>query len=101
MVCINVNDPNAAKYDTILDVSSEILNIIKDFLIMYKTPAGKPKNVLFNDAAIWNKFPTMKIVEEVHKFWFDLVNNNEETINNSDESRRDLVKQIKIIAESS
>lgn len=99
LVCIDINDPNAKKYNNINDIPNEILESIDDFLTNYKTPEGKPSNI-FAAKKIWNKNEAIKIVKEVHKYWFNLVNDKDKVMSNGTNEQKNNISKIKIQAEN-
>lgn len=98
LICIDINDPNANTYNDINDVPKNILESIDDFLTNYKTPEGKGPNS-FAAKKIWNKFEAIEIVKEVHRYWFNLVNDKDKVLSKgTDEQKKDILK-IKTIVE--
>lgn len=77
LISIDVADPNAMKYNDWKDVPKNIINIIYDFLENYKTVDGKPKNE-FAEKIIYDRNEAIKIIQDVHKDWFNLVTKNQD-----------------------
>jgi len=76
MIVIDVNDPIAAKLNTLEDVEREMpgfLQATREWFRIYKMPDGKPENVFAFDGEYKDAEFSHKIVEETHRFWKGLV----------------------------
>lgn len=82
IITIDVKDPNADKLNDIADVERLFPGLLKasvEWFKIYKMPDGKPENKFaFNGEAKNAEFAT-KVVEETHKFWQGLVNDQNES----------------------
>lgn len=72
IIGININDPDASKYNDITDVSKEILNPIFTFLRDYKKPEGKFLTFAFNDK-VQNRSLALEVIHETHQQWKELL----------------------------
>lgn len=76
VICINVNDPLAAQLDDIGDVERLLpgyVSCLREWLRLYKTVDGKPKNEFGLDEKALDKAYTLAVVEETHEFWKGLI----------------------------
>ena len=72
IIAINVNDPMAVYLNNIGDVCVHrhgILDVLKEWLRMYKVPEGKPPNSFAFDEAYQNKAFAEHIVFQMHRAW--------------------------------
>jgi len=74
IITISTSDPLSEKYNDITDVPKEDLDEILDWFKMYKTVAGKEPNEFAFDEKYLDHAFTMKIIDESHDFWKQLVN---------------------------
>lgn len=73
IIAISVNDPLAAQVNDISDVDQNLLNRIREWFRMYKTPTGKKPNKFGMNEEYQNKEFAEKIIEETHNFWEKLI----------------------------
>ncbi|GJQ85823.1 hypothetical protein Trydic_g15290 [Trypoxylus dichotomus] len=77
IIVIDTNDPLAEQVNDIADIEKHFPGILKasvEWFKIYKIPDGKPENQFaFNGEAKPAAF-AQNVVEEVHKFWKQLVN---------------------------
>ena len=73
LICINVDDPLAEKYNDIGDVDVEYLNNLREWFRMYKTIVGKQPNEFAMNEEFQNKEFAKKIIEKSHERWEKLV----------------------------
>jgi inorganic pyrophosphatase len=98
LIGIDVNDLNAKLYNDLKDIPKETLKTIEDFLTNYKTPDGKEPNS-FAEQKLWDSKEAVKIIEEVHEHWYNLVNINNTVIKDSPARFRDDILKIKLFVE--
>lgn len=70
---INVNDPDADKYNDASDVPKEITDKVFTFLRDYKIPAGSGPNQFAFNSELKDKAFALTIVEETHEQWKAIV----------------------------
>ena len=83
VVCISTEDPLAEKLDDISDVEKVMpgyIGVMREWLRMYKTPDGKPKNTFGLEEKAMDKEYTMGVVEETHVFWQNLMTKGQTTV---------------------
>jgi len=83
VVCVNVDDPLATRCDDIDDVERVVpgyIGVMREWLRMYKVIDGKPKNEFGLEERALNKEYTMKVVEETHAFWQQLIDAGKKTV---------------------
>ena len=76
VICISVDDPLAAQLDDIDDVERLLpgyVSCLREWLRLYKTVDGKPKNEFGLDEKALDKAYTLAVVEETHEFWKGLI----------------------------
>ena len=72
----SVDDPLAAQLDDIADVERLLpgyVSCLREWLRLYKTVDGKPKNEFGLDEKALDKAYTLAVVEETHEFWKALI----------------------------
>jgi len=72
IICIDVHDPEAEKFNDIDDVNKlrpGYLQMVHDWFRDYKIPDGKPPNKFAFDGQLKNKEYALKIIEENNEFW--------------------------------
>jgi len=77
IICINVNDPLAAKMNDITDVETLMpgfLDSTRDWFKIYKMPTGKPANNFACDGKFYDRKFALDIIEHDFKCWENLVN---------------------------
>jgi len=77
VVCIDIDDPLAAKINDIGDIETHLPGKLKEvfeFLRDYKIPDGKPANQFAFNGDLQDKKYALNIVEETHEEWKKLVN---------------------------
>ena len=76
IICIDVNDPLAAELNDIDDVKAKLPDLLPGthtWFRDYKVPDGKPQNVFaFNGEAKPREY-ALKVVEETHHHWKQLI----------------------------
>jgi len=76
VVCIDINDPVAAKLNDVDDIEKNLPGKLKEvfeFLRDYKIPDGKPANHFAFNGELKNRKFALEIVDETHKEWQALV----------------------------
>jgi len=76
VVCIDVDDPIAAKLNDASDIETHLPGKLKEvfeFLRDYKTPDGKPQNQFAFDGKIQDKKYALTVLEETYCEWEKLV----------------------------
>ena len=73
VIAINVNDPDAKKYNDISDIPKEQLDAFFTFMRDYKIPEGKGQNKFAFDSQPMNKAFAIKIINETHEEWKKLI----------------------------
>ncbi|XP_074855595.1 inorganic pyrophosphatase [Carettochelys insculpta] len=76
VIAINIEDPEAAKYNNIDDVRKMkpgYLEATVDWFTKYKVPDGKPKNQFAFNGEFKDKDFAIKIIKTTHEHWTDLV----------------------------
>ena len=76
VLCIRCDDPLAEHLNDIDDVERLIpglIGVAREWLRLYKTTDGKPKNEFGLSERAMDKAYTMNIVEETHVFWQQLI----------------------------
>ena len=76
LISINVNDPIAPHLNDFNDAEAHCPGLLKatlEWFRIYKIPDGKPENVFAFNGEIKGVEDSLKIIEQVHKFWSDLV----------------------------
>ncbi|CDO94684.1 unnamed protein product [Kluyveromyces dobzhanskii CBS 2104] len=77
VLCIDVEDPMAAKMDDLSDVETYmpgLLDATRSWFRDYKIPTGKPPNVFAFDGEYQDSLSTLSTVQECHEAWTALVN---------------------------
>jgi len=77
VVCIDIDDPIAAKLNDIKDIETHLPGKLKEvfeFLRDYKIPDGKPANQFAFNGDLQNKKYALNIVQETNEEWKKLVN---------------------------
>ncbi|XP_055335348.1 inorganic pyrophosphatase-like [Paramacrobiotus metropolitanus] len=78
IIAINIHDPLAEKMNDIDDVEKYMPGFMQntiDWFRCYKMPDGKPENRFAFDGKAMGRDLAIKVVEETHQYWKDLVNN--------------------------
>jgi inorganic pyrophosphatase len=78
VIAIKTDDPMAAKMNDIGDVPDEVISGIREWFRWYKTPDGKPLNAFGFDEKALNKAETLKVIDETHEAWKNLVGGKSE-----------------------
>ncbi|XP_020282222.1 inorganic pyrophosphatase isoform X2 [Pseudomyrmex gracilis] len=77
IIVIDINDPLADKMNDVSDIEKQCPGLLKatiEWFKIYKIPDGKPENQFaFNGEAKPREF-ALRVVEEVHQHWRNLVN---------------------------
>jgi len=72
ILVIDVNDPEAGKYNDIEDVRTHrpgFLELVHKWFRDYKIPDGKPANKFAFDGEFKNKEYALQVIEENHQLW--------------------------------
>eukprot|EP01125_Pyxidicula_operculata_P003258 TRINITY_DN1380_c0_g1_i2.p1 TRINITY_DN1380_c0_g1~~TRINITY_DN1380_c0_g1_i2.p1 ORF type:complete len:190 (+),score=58.25 TRINITY_DN1380_c0_g1_i2:339-908(+) len=72
ILAIDVNDPDAEKYNNVSDVPKEKLDAVFTFLRDYKIPDGNPPNKFAFDNECKDRDFALKITGETHEEWHKL-----------------------------
>jgi len=86
VLCIDVNDPNAAKLNDLSDIEKVFpgkLKTVFEFLRDYKIPDGKPANKFAFDDQPKDKAFAIQVTEETHHEWSKLVHDGAAKIKNA------------------
>jgi len=75
IIAIDVNDPEAERYNAPADVPRRKLNEVFTFLRDYKIPDGNPPNNFAFNSEIKEKDFSLNICDETHQEWRNLINN--------------------------
>ncbi len=76
IICIDVNDPLAAKLNDINDVETHLpglLDATRDWFRIYKVPTGKPVNQFAADGKFFDRAFAVKTIQHDHESWKNLV----------------------------
>jgi len=93
LIVINVDDPQAEKYNDITDVPWGIMDTIYDFLLNYKTSEGKGQNEFYKKI-YWNHKEAMKIIHELHDNWKELCQDPQNTAKIIEDNRPDKLEEM-------
>ena len=83
VICIATDDPLASAMDDIDDVERVIpglISVMREWLRNYKTTDGKPPNEFGLEERAMDKAYTMRVVEETHVFWKQLIEKGLRTV---------------------
>jgi inorganic pyrophosphatase len=72
IICIDVNDPEAEKFNDVEDVEKHrpgYLAMVRDWFRDYKIPDGKPPNKFAFNGEAKNKSFVLELMEEYHSLW--------------------------------
>ncbi|XP_077332792.1 inorganic pyrophosphatase 2, mitochondrial isoform X2 [Lithobates pipiens] len=81
IIAINIDDPEADKFNDIEDVRKHkpgYLEATVDWLKSYKVPDGKPENQFGFNGEFKNQEFAMEVIKATHDFWKDMVHNRSE-----------------------
>ena len=76
ILTISINDPLAEKLNDLNDINTHMpgyLDMMKEWLFNYKTVDGKPQNSFAFGGQFKDREFAIRIIEESHLFWKDLV----------------------------
>jgi hypothetical protein len=76
VICIDVNDPMAAKLNDIQDVETHLpglLDATRDWFKIYKIPTGKPANSFASDGKFFDRAFALKTIDHDHHSWLNLI----------------------------
>ncbi|XP_063314460.1 inorganic pyrophosphatase 2, mitochondrial [Pelobates fuscus] len=82
IIAINIDDPEADKFNDIEDVRKHkpgYLEATVDWLKSYKVPDGKPENQFGFNSEFKNKDFAIEVIKKTHSYWIDLVNKSDKT----------------------
>jgi inorganic pyrophosphatase len=98
VVVIDAEDKWAPFLNDIQDVDEQLpgmLSSIREWYRTYKIPDGKPPNIFGLNEEFMNKEYTMKVIEECHNAWEELMAGNKERIlEQHGEEVRNLVRNL-------
>ena len=98
VVCIDAEDKWAPYLNDIDDVEKEMpgmLSAIREWYRTYKIPDGKPPNVFALNERFMDKAYTMKVIDECHQAWEDLVSGKvERKLDQHDDEVKNLVRNL-------
>ena len=83
VICISADDPLAEKLNDISDVERVLpgyVNVMREWLRMYKTVDGKQPNKFGLDEKAMDREYTMKVIQETHEFWKKLTLTGAKTV---------------------
>ncbi|XP_063775410.1 inorganic pyrophosphatase 2, mitochondrial [Pseudophryne corroboree] len=81
IIAINIDDPEAVKFNDIDDVRKYkpgYLEATVEWLKSYKVPDGKPENQFGFNAEFKDQAFAVEIIKATHKYWKDMVHNKSE-----------------------
>ncbi|RNA03616.1 inorganic pyrophosphatase isoform X1 [Brachionus plicatilis] len=76
IICIDINDPLAAKLNDITDVETHcpgLLDSTRDWFKIYKIPTGKPANSFAENGKFFNREFAINQINHDYKLWLNLV----------------------------
>jgi len=83
VICIAADDPLAPQLNDVSDVERVLpgyINVMREWLRMYKTVDGKPMNEFALKEKALDKTYTMAVIEETHQFWKKLTDSGAKTV---------------------
>lgn len=75
IICIDVNDPLAAKLNDINDVEAQcpgLLEATRDWFKIYKIPTGKPANNFAENGKFYNREFALKQIDHDYNLWLNM-----------------------------
>ncbi|XP_068126804.1 inorganic pyrophosphatase 2, mitochondrial isoform X2 [Hyperolius riggenbachi] len=81
VIAINIDDPEADKFNDIEDVRKHkpgYLEATVDWLKSYKLPDGKPENKIGFNEEFKNQAFALEVIKTTHEFWKDMVHKKSE-----------------------
>uniref|UniRef100_T1IWU8 Inorganic pyrophosphatase n=1 Tax=Strigamia maritima TaxID=126957 RepID=T1IWU8_STRMM len=82
LLAIDVNDPLADSLNDVADIEKIMPGFLRathEWFRIYKMPDGKPENKFAFNGEAKNKEFALKIIQETHQYWKNLIKNAQET----------------------